>query len=591
MSKNKNMEVSITKFTEQPESIQGDSWQHTIHDEVDHLFGLIKFNHVGCFPIYKTGEGQWKSYNNEDESWGEYEMEFNYRPDGSFTFGISGDGEDYSSFYIYNPVELKQFISFVEGVPPTPKLNATVKFKEFKASSVIKNIYVTINNNDKPVLCHLKDLQKTLNRSEFSSLLRCIFQKDLDFLVEIGNWSRYCEEKSIKTTNDYYTKTSVLYNNGFIQSTSPSVDLDVPHLAFEVDPSFSSQYFFDLMYYSKEGITFIKSLYDSLLNNNPIQSILISAPKDFVSQTIYSASFRLEHNYYLKSLTDTSNFQVEQMVDLKATCINRRQNFENYILNKENSDFLNSLKNPLPFIIDKTLRSYSRSTNDFDRQTYGGRLFNYVLRSIVIYPLQELVHLNHHETNDEITNILVELKSGKPISDGTWLRWFNDIAKTVGKNSDIKLEYFNKLIQNFQALYSDIQKSIPKRNDWAHYREHSSEYQKHIDNLLPVLLSNMRQAFEGVDFIYVEKQEYKSEAELVITAKRVMGYEVDIETIEISTSLPGHFFISNKLYSYKPGTQYTIKLEPFLELRVETVESIKMGIFDNIINGEFEYAY
>ena len=105
------MEISITKFTEQSGSIKGDDWQHTIHDEVDHLYGIIKFNHVGCFPLYETRNGQWKSYEAESESWGEYEMEFNYRPGVSFAFGILGEGEDYSSFYIYNPVELNQFIS------------------------------------------------------------------------------------------------------------------------------------------------------------------------------------------------------------------------------------------------------------------------------------------------------------------------------------------------------------------------------------------------------------------------------------------------------------------------------------------------
>jgi len=585
------MKISITKFTEQSKKIEGYYFEHTVHDEVDHLHGVIEFNHEGCFPLYMKGEDKWYSYDDEEDSWGEYEMEFNYRSDGKFDFGILGDGEDYSSFYLYNPIELNQFISFVTNIPKSHILNKPIRFKEFKLNDVINNIYITVKDNGKVKLCDLNVLKKNMPQDEFSSFLLCLFEGDWDFLLNIGNWNSYCKDKNLSISDDYNDKISILYNNGFINTTKPYIDFEIPHLAFEISSEFSSQYFFDLMYYSNEGLDFMKSLHKTLVENISLKSLSISGPKDLLSQILYSASFRLEYNYYLHTLSTTSNLQVEQMMDLKATCINRRENFQDYILNKENSDFLNSLKHPLPFILDKTLRSYSRATNDFDRQTYGGRLFNYILRSIVLYPLQELIYLKYHKSNSDINKILNELKSGKPISDGTWVTWFNEIAKIVGKDSNIELNYFRKLITDFQKLYNDIQKSIPKRNDWAHYREHSAEYQKHLDEILPNLLSNIRNVLKNIEFIYIEKQEYKSEKDLCITAKRVMGFEIDIETIEFSTKLAGNHFISKKLYAYKPDSEYTIPLEPFLNITFESVETIRMGIFDNIKNGGFEYAY
>jgi hypothetical protein len=89
----------------------------------------------------------------------------------------------------------------------------------------------------------------------------------------------------------------------------------------------------------------------------------------------------------------------------------------------------------------------------------------------------------------------------------------------------------------------------------------------------------------------IEKQEYKSSNELIITAKKMMGYEIDIETIEFSTKLPGNYFISKKLYAFKKDSTYTIPLEPFFDIKFENVEIIKMGIFDNNNNGEYKYVY
>jgi len=373
--------------------------------------------------------------------------------------------------------------------------------------------------------------------------------------------------------------------------TNPDIDFTLPFLTFELSNKFSSQYFYDYIYYSKEGIDLFKSLHNCLQNNKPFNSIFIPAPKNLMSQILYSSSFRLQLKSYEDEISNPNNFRVEQILDLKSICINRREHYQEFILNKENAMFLDTLKNPLPFILEKTYRSYARAANEFDRQTYGGRLLNYILRSLVIYPLQELIYLKLDKSSKEITQILIEIESGKPIADGKWVHWFNEIAKAVGKNKEINLGYFNKLIQNFQIVYSDIQDIIPKRNDWAHYREHSAIYQKQLDFLLPKLLLNIRESLKNIEFIHVVSQKYKSENNLIIKAKRIMGYEIDIETIELNTTLPGKYFISDKLYAYKKDENYTVPLEPFFQVKFEEAEVIRMGIFDNVIDGEIKYVY
>jgi hypothetical protein len=586
------MKVSITKFIEHFKIIDGCFYQHTIHDEIDHLHGILEFNHKGCFPIYNVENDKWYSFEDDEDSWGEYEMEYNYRADGKFDFTVLGDGEYYSSFYLYNPIELKQFVSIVNKLPKTDILNFPYLHKEFKFSDVIKKLYVTVKDNTGRIkLCDLNTLKEKLPYDDFRSFLRAIFSGDSDFLVNIGgNWYNYCEEQNIPILDLYYGNISLLYNGSFINITNPYINFEIPYLAFELLPDFSSQYFCDLMVYSKDGKVFIDSLINSIIEGKLLKTMSIAAPKDFISQFLYSSAFRWQYNYYLQ-VSNNPNFSVEQMIDLKSICVNLRENFQEYFLNKDKSNFLDTIKHPLPFILEKTYRSYLRATGDFDRQTYGGRLFNYILRSIVIYPIQELVYLKFNETHPGINKVLTEIQSGNLISDGTWITWFNDIAKIIGKDASIELDYFNILLNNIQKLYKDIQESIPKRNDWAHYRDHSVEYQKHLDNLLPKLIYSIRESLKNIDIIYIEKQEFKSSNELFITAKKIMGYEIDIETIEFLTKLPGSFFISKKLYAYKKGSNYTIPLEPFFDIKFETVQTIKMGIFENNFNGEYKYVY
>ena len=70
-----------------------------------------------------------------------------------------------------------------------------------------------------------------------------------------------------------------------------------------------------------------------------------------------------------------------------------------------------------------------------------------------------------------------------------------------------------------------------------------------------------------------------------------MGYEVDIETIEFETKLNGKSFVQNELIYYKNNSSYSIPLNNFFTLELVKIDSIKMGIIGNYINGNPSYEY
>ena len=557
--------------------------------EEDYLSGRIHFTLDG-YPYYNASDGNWNRRDLEvwcDDLGIDYHFEmFRYYSDGKLYLEPGNYNQD--SFLFYSPIELKEFLNFSKDI--TNNLSAKIKFKEFNLKDVIDKIYITVNDNGKLKLCDIDTVKKHFTSKEFDDLVDIMFG-DGDFYDRFPNFSSFCKDKNLPLSDSYYEETSFLLNGtSFMNVSTPPLDFHWIYLAIKVSPNFSSQYLFDLISFSKEADYLLRYLIQTVSGKIPNERFSIQAPKDFNSQVKYSIEFRKNYEDYLKSVNNPVNFVVTEMVDLKSKIINQHEDFK-YIANPDNSDTVNSLKSPLPFILDKTFRSYSRATSDFDRQTYAGRLFNYILRSIVLYPLQELVYLKCHESNSDIKKILNELESDIPISDGTWATWFNEIAKTVGRDNTITLNYFGELIEHFQMLYNEIKKTIPKRNDWAHYREHSAEYQKHIDELLPTLLDTIRKTLRNINFIYIEKQEYKSDNELYISAKKVMGFEIDIETIEFSTKLSGSFFTSNKLYAYNTDYDYTLPLSPLIEIKFENIETIKMGMFNNKINGVIEYTY
>ena len=289
--------------------------------------------------------------------------------------------------------------------------------------------------------------------------------------------------------------------------------------------------------------------------NTPIvnNKLKIKAPKDKISQIKYSAAFRLQYEAYKYDTSKISNHINEQIRDLKELYKVRRKVVHEFIHDKKIFNFLDTLRNPLPYNIEKSYRSYLRSADDIDRLTLGGKLYNLILRSIIFYPLEEISYLGFDTNEPNISEIIRTIKDNKPISDGTWVELFNKLATVIYKNENIGLKYFGSFIRKVnKTIIPILRDMVPPRNDVHHYREHFTVWLKLLDSNLPIILDAFRNAFSDSLIIQIINQNYKKDG-LYIKAKKIMGYEVDIETIEFSTALNGKYFIENELIVYYYG--------------------------------------
>jgi hypothetical protein len=575
-------------------------------------------------PYYDIELDEWFSFDEENEKSEILEFHYNFYENGLWSCGILGDGDHSNYMYLYSPYEIQQFLFFANNLPKSKILNKEINFLEFDLTEVIKGVYLTIITDNKIKIIDVNLIKQKITNHEFKLILIDILGiqetelleelKNDQLLIEefpdnsrtsedneefwgwskiIGDWTNFCLSKNFPLIDEFNKRISILYRH---QTHLPTYELyhllkfQVPFFAFELKEDFSCQYFFDYLNYSKNGDGFLRDLVKYLTSESTYSPTII-APKNFISQMTYSISFRYNFYDYLNELTSYSNYISEEIFDIKEILKNRKENFKEFLLNTEKSNFLTSLKNPLPFIIEKSFRSYSRASSEFDRQYHGLRLYSIILKSIVLYPLQEILYMKTEEQFPEINEILKTINSGKNISDGTWQVWFQTISKLYWKQNILDLKYFGSIFHNMEK-YKDIFKNIiPERNDWGHYRKHPGVFQKILDEILPKLLFDLRNSLTDIDFILVKGLDFKNDGNLYVKAKKIMGFEVDIETFEFQTNLSPNFFISDKFYAFKKGMNYTIPLDPFFTVKLETIEIIKMGIFDSFNNGDFKYVF
>lgn len=546
-------------------------------------------------PSYFPDEDRWYSFeeDEDEEDYGTGEIELNIHQKGLVGFNGWGDIDVICYNIFYNPTEVYDFLK-VHRCAHEKILNKEISYREFKFKDFIENLFVSISTEDAIYFRSLNEIKEKLDAKNFNHLLNCFFEGDTKFLMNEGNWYSFCLKHKLITGKGPKVsihELPIILNNGVYTNCSPGIDAIRPYLGISVKESFSSQYLFDFLRQSKDGKTFIENLRNHLLLNKSLNSLSISAPNSLIHQIKYSTEFRMQYDSYINETTSSENHSNESINDLKVLYKNRRDNIKRFVLDKNSATILDILKNPLPYNLEKGYRAYVRAANDLDRLTYAGKLYNLILRSVVFYPLEEIIFLKLDDDNPEISTILDEIKSDRPLSDGTWLGYFNKIAAITGKNPDkFKLSLFAPLIKAIQGEYNNFQRIIPERNDWAHYRNHSAEFLKTLDEFLPRVLNILRNALKGNIFLLVEGQNYKRDG-LYITAKKIMGFEVDIETVEFKTVLAGNHFIKDSLVVYNQEADYTIPLENFFSVRIVQSEAVQMGIYKGGAGGETDFEY
>lgn len=545
-----------------------------------------------ALPIYDPVEDKWYGYE-EDDDWMEDQLlEINIYDHGTFSFGIMGDPETVCEFNIYNPTELKDFFQILP-YSSNNRLKNHAGFKELSLIKAIDELFISITINNSIKFLSLAEFRMILEPSIFEKLIECVFTGDYKFLVEISNWELFCSDVKIERFSEKFldiNEVPILIHDNVLSNSHIKIEPIYPYLGIRVNENFSSQYLLDYLSQSKEGEILLDELKRSILNNRSYNSLIISAPAAKIDQFKYSTEFRMQFQVYKNEITSDQNHTQESVIDLKNLYKNRRENIKKFVLNRSNSSLLDILRNPLPYNLEKSYRTYARAANELDRLSFAGKLYNLILRSIVFYPLEEMLYLGLDQKYPEIAEINEEIRNDKPISDGTWLQFFNVIAATLGKNKEIKLQYFSPLVKAVQAEYNTIRELIPQRNDWAHYREHSAQFLKTLDAFIPKILSVLRHALKKNQILLIESQNYQRDG-LYIRAKKIMGYEVDIETIEFKTSLEGRSFIQDSLVVYRQGADYTIPLDNFFAVRLVQAESIQMGIFKGGSDTENNFEY
>jgi hypothetical protein len=561
------------------------------HIEQDFLLGHINSFGGKIPPVYDIDKDLWHSHDEDDECDDSLYLQVNISQNGLIIFSLGDDPDIFTSYYFYSHNELNDFLNFSQRAT-NDVLRLPISFKEFKFEDVFSQVYVSISTNDGIKFINIIDLRKHIENDVFIELINDIFSGSSDFLVKVVSWLLFCEEQKLSEIQELVSieNVPILYYYKVLTNCDPSLQIVYPYIGFGIKENFSCQYLFDYLKNSREGTQFLSSLKNIITSNQHFKKLAIFAPSNFISQVKYSIEFREQFEFYKIELTNIENHKNEAVIDLKMLYKNRLQTAKEFILNSENAKFLDTIKNPLPFNIEKIYRSYQRASKDFDRLTYAGKLYNLILRSIVFYPLEEMICLGVDKDYKEIDEIINLIKSGKPISDGTWLELFNKIAIFLGKNRDVKLHYFMPLVLIIQKKFRELLSIIPSRNDWAHYREHSETFMKLLDNFLPEILSILRAALSDSLFILIDGQNHKKDG-LYITAKKIMGYEVDIETIEFKTDLEGKNFIKDSLVVYNTKYNYAIPLDTFFKVEIVPSEAIKMGVFGNIVNGKSVFEY
>lgn len=560
--------------------------------EVSNLHGYEYKHSKLPFPLYdlKTDTWKWPKYCDsiQENNWPEYEMQFNANHSGLFQFDI--DWDDYPEYIFYSPQELIQFLENLRGISPE-QLNKKIRWRKFKLDDIIKDIHIVVEIEENNYKLDIKRFKKIVGESICKDLLNKIFdQKTYASLI----FTDYNDEiiSSIKEEGSKISLKDIpiiISDKVYTNCSFYQPYLFPVYITIDITKSFSYQYVLDMLNHSSEGNEILNSISENILLENNLNTLSVNVPSTIEEQIKYSSALRLQFYEYEKFMNKKHHID-ESIKDIKDVFANRISAISEYILNKKTASELNALKHPLPYNIEKSFRSYIRSSEDFERYNYAGKLYNLLIRCMVLYPLEELLSFKNFSSTQEIQNIKDEIESGKPISDGTWVKLFKDIAKLVAKSENIQLLYFAELLVNIEKSYNEFYSIIPKRNDAAHFRESISVFMKTLDQFLPKAIDIFRKSFKDIQFLLIQGQNFQEDG-LYIKAKRIMGYESDLETIEFKTNLPGNQFITNQLIAYKDDNTPTLVLNHYFNLKTEQTEKILLGVLDSVIDGEFRYDY
>jgi hypothetical protein len=505
-------------------------------------------------------------------------------------------------------VDLKEIIDFISEVATNPKFNFTTDFlfKDVRFEELFDDIFVFIPHFSMNLL-PFKNFNNKLSFQEINEHLKKLNYFPFDFNhKEIDVFENEGQEEfsnGIDEITNKIDKIKETYNSCF-ESGKPievfqTLDIgcskessqlfgysDVSYInsernlavciVFRLNKRTSNILFHDYIDTTKEG----KKLIQYLFKGNLPEKIEYLTGR--FAQIQYALEDRINRASILNQIKNNLLLK-EENFKLRNSLTRKRLQYLNSFYSEQHH-LIEMYENPLPFIIEKAYRDYVRSDVDMEMVTSGLHLLNILIKTRLFFPLEEYM-LSDNLDEDFIKTIEQEFYNKKP-SDGTFSRIHSILNKIISKN-DVNLSCFGKFNEDLSSksinhIFNEI---VAIRNRFAHPPYDAKAFMDTLSHYIPGLIDTYRTAMADTDFLIPHSFKTKNKI-IIMSAKKLMGFESKFETIEITISQDEILnFEVGEFIAYNSKTKKTVLLSKFIDLKADIEPKYNIGLFDGMENG------
>lgn len=336
------MGLSITRLIQSINASNLDEIDGVFHEigynEYEGIAGIFDGVPIKCLPIYDAGSNKWYGSDNSDIDEEKMDFSVQFNPKG-IVFFLEDYGDPTDALRINSFHEFLQYYKNL-GAFTQDTLDVPVKFKEFPLNEVFEDVYISLNYNAEETIpvesfrfAKRSDLETILGKEKMASLLDCILNKNFEFLTEIENWSKFCEEKGLleKLETTSAAEIPLFYYNEVLSNCDSALIETLPYAGFKLKESFSAQYFYDYLTTSSEGDELLKTLMKELLSGEIPANLTVMAPDSLVSQIRYSIELRNQKQFLKGNFDRIIPSKPAPVTDLKSRLQKRNESLGKFI--------------------------------------------------------------------------------------------------------------------------------------------------------------------------------------------------------------------------------------------------------------------
>lgn len=156
---------------------------------------------------------------------------------------------------------------------------------------------------------------------------------------------------------------------------------------------------------------------------------------------------------------------------------------------------------------------------------------------------------------ERLAQLITEVDSGKPFSDGSWLHLFEVLFEEAGECIPI-------MLAAGQKYYDNIAKAVElvaARNKWWGHTAETGRRVRAADikqlaskmtETLPVIIDWLTEGFKNIELLIPLRQWFDGQKGQVFEAKLAMGYEGDFKSVERSLAESMENYVDRQLIMY-----------------------------------------